>query len=196
MTFMAPIAVPATITERREDERYRRVLATGKLILDECEMFCFVRDLSVGGAKIETLTVPVIGQRLQFEMRGLGPCSARVVWNRGFLVGLAFDTPQDLATVSDRGTRQGYCARAPRFTSNRLAQFRVAGSLIAVELIDLSAGGARLRGAGVMQPDTPGCLILDGIAPRAGFVRWARDGDLGFKFAPILDLPTLMQILT
>ncbi|WP_242187397.1 PilZ domain-containing protein [Sphingomonas sp. CARO-RG-8B-R24-01] len=194
-----PVAAPAAprvVTERREDERYRRVLATGKLMLDDCEMFCFVRDLSVGGAKIETLTVPMIGQRLTFEMRGLGPCFARVVWNRGFLVGLAFDEPQDLAKVADRGTRQGYCARAPRFATNRLAQLRVAGATVAIELIDLSAGGARLRGAGVLKVDTAACLILDGIAPRAGYIRWARDGDVGLKFTPILDLPTLMQILT
>lgn len=195
MTYIAPIAKPDAVVERREDQRYRRVLATGKLVLDDCEMFCFVRDLSVRGAKIETLTVPQIGQRLAFEMRGLAPCSARVVWNRGHLVGLAFDVPQDLGAVSDRGTRQGYCARAPRFATDRLAQLRVAGSTIAVEFVDLSAGGARLRGAEGLRADTPACLILDGIAPRPGFIRWARDGDVGFQFTPILDLPTLMLIL-
>lgn len=196
MTFMAPIPPKESLIERREDERYRRVLATGKIIIDGCEIFCFVRDLSIRGAKIEALTVPAIGQRIAFEMRGLGPCSARVVWNRGFLVGLAFDAPQDLSAVSDRGTRQGYCARAPRFASSRLAQLRIPGSLVAVELVDLSAGGARLRGAGAVQVDTPASLIVDGIAPRAGFVRWARDGDIGFKFTPILDLLTLRQILS
>lgn len=195
MTYMAPIAKPETPVERREDQRYRRVLATGKLMLDDCEMFCFVRDLSVRGAKIETLTVPPVGQRLVFEMRGLGPCAARLVWNRGYLAGLAFDSPQDLGAVSDRGTRQGYCARAPRFATDRLAQLRVAGSTIAVELVDLSAGGARLRGTEALRTDTPACLILDGIAPRPGFIRWSRDGDVGFQFTPILDLPTLMQIL-
>ena len=195
MTYMAPIVPQRQLTERREDERYRRVLATGKLILGDCEMFCFVRDLSTRGAKIETLTVPVIGQQLVFEMRGLGPCSARVVWNREHLVGLAFDSPQDLAAISDRGTRQGYCARAPRFATDRLAQLRIGGSTVAVELVDLSAGGARLRGAGAPRIDTAASLIIDRIAPRAGFVRWARDGDIGFQFTPILDLPTLMQIL-
>lgn len=195
MTFMSPIPMSKMI-ERREDERYRRVLATGKLTLDGCEMFCFVRDLSTGGAKIEMLTVPTVGQRLNFEMRGLGPCAARVVWNRDHLVGLAFDVYQDLATVSERGTREGYSARTPRFAVDRLGQLRVAGSQIAVELVDLSAGGTRLRGVGVLPTDTPACLMLDGIAPRAGFVRWARDGDIGFKFTPILDLATLRQILT
>lgn len=195
MTYMPPIAKLGIVAERREDQRYRRVLATGKLILNDCEMFCFVRDLSVGGAKIETLTVPPIGQRLVFEMRGLGPCSARVVWNREHLVGLAFDTPQDLATVSDRGTRQGYCARAPRFATDRLAHLRVAGATVAVELVDLSAGGARLRGVEGLRCDTPASLIFDHIAPRPGFIRWARDGDVGLQFTPILDLPTLMQIL-
>lgn len=195
MTFMAPI--PAiNATERREDERYRRVLATGKLTLDGCELFCFVRDLSVGGAKVELLTVPTVGQRLNFEMRGLGPCAARVAWNRGHLVGLAFDILQNVAAVSERGTRQGYAARTPRFATDRLGQLRVAGSQVAVELVDLSAGGTRLRGAGILRADTPAALFLDGIAPRAGFIRWARDGDVGFKFTPILDLATLRQILT
>ncbi|RYD26335.1 MAG: PilZ domain-containing protein, partial [Lysobacteraceae bacterium] len=89
----------------------------------------------------------------------------------------------------------GYCARAPRFATDRLAQLRIGGSTVAVELVDLSAGGARLRGAGAPRIDTAASLIIDRIAPRAGFVRWARDGDIGFQFTPILDLPTLMQIL-
>ncbi|MDO7841318.1 PilZ domain-containing protein [Sphingomonas immobilis] len=183
--------------ERRSDVRHKAVLAVGKLIVGGHERFCLVRDISSGGMKVETTHAPERGTLVTVEMRGLAPCRARVAWRDGELAGLMFEEQQDVEVIGNRrADASGWHARAPRFEVDRVAELRVDCRPKIVEVVNVSVGGARLRGVSGFDVNTAGQLLLgNGLAPLAGFVRWNAEDDIGFKFATAIDRKSLMALI-
>jgi hypothetical protein len=183
--------------DRRGDIRHKAVLAVGKLVIDGHERFCLVRDISSGGMKVETTHAPERGALVTVEMRGLAPCRARVAWREGELAGLMFEEQQDVEIFGNRrADAAGWQARAPRFVTDRVAELRVDCRPEIVEVVNLSVGGARLRGVSGFDVNTAGQLLLgNGLAPLVGFVRWNAEDDIGFKFATAIDRKSLMALI-
>lgn len=192
-----PILPHPVAVERRADDRHRSVLAVGKVVVRARERFCLIRDVSSGGLMIETTDAMLPGDRVMVETLGLDACPARVAWFREGAAGLAFEAPQNIDALCRRGVdARGQVMRAPRFRSDRLACLRLAAYDTTVEIVNISAGGARLHGAGGIQGDVPGCLVLGApLSPIAGWTRWAAGEDVGFRFAAALDRRALLTLI-
>jgi hypothetical protein len=186
------------IHDRRGDTRQISVLAIGKLIWGSRELFCIVRDVSSGGLRIEMPDAPPCGSYVIVEMLGLNPCAARVAWRDDCQAGLAFATPQCLELMCRRGLDPtGQTTRGPRFAIDRGGELRLDGRRLVVTLVNISAGGARVRCTGEVVPNRPAQLVLNGIGGQwSGYVRWVANGDFGFSFTPALDLHTLLAAIS
>jgi hypothetical protein len=186
------------VQDRRGDTRQISVLAIGKLIWGNRELFCIVSDVSAGGLRIEMPEAPPCGSYVVVEMLGLNPCAARVAWRDDRQAGLSFATPQCLELMCRRGLDQiGQTTRGPRFATDRGGELRIDGRRLAVSLVNISAGGARVRCTGEVRSNRPAQLVLTGIAGQlSGYVRWVASDDFGFSFTPALDLHTLLAAIT
>ena len=189
-------ALPVPVDSRR-DPRHLTVLIVGKVRGAQGELPCVVNDVSSSGLQARFSSPPALGARLTFSLRGLPERQGVVRWVDGLRAGVEFDQPLDLgAIVSTPSTAR--TPRGPRFACNRSASLILNGRGRAIDLLDVSLGGAKL---GLQPPAAdavgrPAMLILPVIdEPRAGTVRWHRDDRMGFQFVQPLHVDTLTKIL-
>lgn len=187
----------ARFAERRATDRYRSVLTAGRIVIDGRDCFCLVRNVSAGGLMIEMATPPGAGDRVLIETAGLPPCGATVIWREGRLVGLEFETRQDVEIICRRGVADaGLIVRGPRFRSDRVAEFVADGRNSVVEVVNISIGGAKLRGATGIAVNVLGRLIMGKPMPAlAGSVRWTVGEEVGFRFAEPLGREAMAALL-
>lgn len=183
--------------ERRATDRHRSVLTAGKIVFDGRDHFCLVRNVSAGGLMIEMRRPPRTGRRVQIETAGLNPCRATVIWSEDRLVGLEFEQPQNVDIVCRRGVADaGLIVRGPRFRCNRIAEFIADDRSCIVEVVNISVGGAKLRGVSGIGINASGRLVMGKpMPPLAGSVRWRVGEDIGFKFADALSRDMMAVLL-
>ncbi|MBN8809337.1 MAG: PilZ domain-containing protein [Sphingomonas sp.] len=184
-----------TLNDRRDGPRTRSVLALGKIVHAGREHIAIVRDIASGGLKIEMIDPPEPGSYVIVEMLGLNPTPARVAWRRDRQAGLAFSMPQEVERMCRRGRDEsGTAARGPRFTIAARATLRVDGRAVPIDVVNISAGGARLRGLVGVAANLPASLELRrGKGAWSGYIRWLDGADAGFSFTPPLDFRTLLD---
>lgn len=187
----------ARLAEQRSTDRHRSVLTAGKIVVDGRDHFCLVRNVSTGGLMIEMPTPPAPGQRVQIETAGLDPCDATIVWREDRLVGLAFDQAQNVDIICRRGaTSNGLIVRGPRFRSDRVAELVIGQRSCIVEVVNISIGGAKLRGASGLVANDLGRLVMGKpMQPIVGNVRWAVGEELGFQFTDGLSRDAIAVLL-
>lgn len=184
-------------SERRATERYRSVLTAGKIVFGDRDHFCLVRNVSTGGLMIEMPTPPRPGTRVQVETAGLNPCYATVIWSEDRLAGIEFEQPQDVDIVCRRGVADaGLIVRGPRFRSDRVAEFVTSDRNCVVEVVNISVGGAKLRGVTGLAVNALGQLIMGSpMPPLMGSIRWAVGEEVGFRFTDALSRDTMAVLL-
>ncbi|HEX8555612.1 MAG TPA: PilZ domain-containing protein [Sphingomonas sp.] len=192
----APDVPPA---ERREGgKRHQSVLLIGRVVGAGAAPTCLVHDISKAGMMARFAAPPAVGSELTIEIRGLPPVTGTVRWVRGHKAGLQFEEAQDLQQVFHLRRPDGTIARAPRFPLSAPAQLRLNGRRLAGELLDVSAGGAKIAlvDESSVAPGQTGAIHLTMIPDALfGTVCWVREGRAGFRFAAPLPLATLTQIL-
>ena len=191
------LALKSVVTPDRRsgDRRYRPVLLIGR-VEGAGAPVCLVHDISAEGLMARFPDPPAVGDSLSVEVRGLPPIRATVRWIDGPKAGLRFDERQDVTRLFAIQREDGTVARAPRFPLAAPAQLRLGERRLAAELVDLSAGGAKLALTDPVQRGETGALHLSAIdAPLFGALCWSRDDRAGFRFAAPLTLPMLSGIL-
>lgn len=185
--------------DRREGgKRHQSVLLIGRVLGAGAAPTCLVHDISKSGMMARFASPPAVGDILTIEIRGLPPVTGIVRWVRGSKAGLQFEQPQDLDQVFHLRHADGTVARAPRFPLSAPAQLRLNGRRFAGELLDVSAGGAKvaLVDDEAVTPGQTGAIHLTTIPDALfGTICWVRDNRAGFRFATPLPLATLTQIL-
>jgi hypothetical protein len=181
--------------DRRGARRHASVLLVGRVAAAGGESACVILDLSRTGLKARFTAPPSLGERLVIEARGLGPAEAEVRWVSGVRAGLAFAEPQDIHTALGQRTDRRV-PRPPRFAVKLQACLRLAQEEVAVEVIDISAGGAKLTGACRVEDGAAGTLVLraSGLS-RCGTICWTDENHCGFHFADPLPVETLSGIV-
>ena len=187
-----PVAEP----ERRTGKRHSLVLLVGKVLDPAGAHACLVHDVSPTGLMARFTKLPVAGQPICIEIRGLPPIDATVRWVKGFKAGIEFDAPQDVACVFKVKRDDGLVARAPRFPVSAPVSLRIGTQRIKAEALDISPGGAKLAADTSLQRGQAGQILLTETGTALfGTVCWAYDGRFGFKFVAPLPLNTLAEIL-
>ncbi|GGB39061.1 hypothetical protein GCM10011380_30660 [Sphingomonas metalli] len=177
--------------------RINPVLLIGKVIRGDGGVgACIVHDLAPGGLVARFAAAPSVGETLMIEIRGMSAMVGTVRWVNGVKAGVAFASEQPIDAALHPSHDPGELARPPRFAVRTLVALRIREGRYPAELVDISAGGAKLLlDAGVNIGDV-GQLTLPGPpATVFGRVRWEHQGLCGFQFCESLPLPLLTRIL-
>lgn len=187
--------VPQHVDKRR-GQRHASVLLIGRIRHPDGESACLVHDISSHGLMARFTTAPVVGDRMLFEVRGLPEVAATVRWVAGFRGGVEFDRAQDLATVFCLRDDQGHVSRTPRFAMHASAGMRIGDARLAVDILDISPGGVKLRSDVAVHTGQAGSVLLPELNTAAfGSVCWTRDDRFGFRFCTPLPLASLSRVL-
>lgn len=81
-------------SNKREHDR-KSLLADAKLMLESKQASCTVRDISIGGAKIETNCKLESKQSVKLQVEDIGEFVALVAWSRKNYLGLKFTGDQE-----------------------------------------------------------------------------------------------------
>jgi hypothetical protein len=198
---MTPTAADRDRAVVRHVERAPRamtLLITGKLVVEQFEALCRVRNMSATGMMIETLRPLSQGDEVCVHLRSSCSLRARVVWTRQGAAGLAFLTPVDLkAVLAGEAPRSRILRarrpRAPRIAAQCAITVVAGGETHEACLLDISQSGARLRLP--MQPNREERLILSipGLPMKSGAVCWAREGEAGLALYEPLPFDLLAE---
>lgn len=195
-----PVAMPddiAALDRRAGVKRHQSVLLIGRVSGVPGAPVCLVHDISKAGMCARFDVPPTVGDALTVEVRGLPAVTGIVRWVRGRKAGLQFADEQDIERVFNLKGDDGTVARPPRFPLSAPAQLRIDGRRLVAELLDLSAGGAKLAlaAAGPSAGQAGAIHLLRADAPIFGSVAWTREDRIGFRFASPLPLAQLTRLL-
>ena len=182
--------------QRREGKRHTTVLLIGRVRHAGGETACLVHDISSHGLMARFTAAPMIADRILITVRGLPEIAATVRWVNGYKGGVEFDAVQDIAGVFLLRDDQGHIARTPRFAMQASASMQIGDRRIAVDILDVSPGGVKLRSDAAIHAGQAGSILLPEINVTAfGSVCWTRDDRFGFRFCTPLPLASLSRIL-
>ena len=186
-----------TEQERRQDSRLVTVHLVAKLRTIAGESLCLVRNISPGGLTAHVYSKLDIGGAATFEFTSGAVVRATIVWQRDSVAGAQFADRVDIATVF--GLRDllppAPEPRAPRIELDIPATIRVGASHRAVTLNNISQGGAKIHCADILEPGLKLSLLVNGLAPLTGRVRWNREGFAGVAFYTPVAFDLLAQWL-
>jgi len=148
-----------------------------------------VRNISPGGAQIETkLNLPV-GEALSYGWEGIAPIEAEVVWREGDRVGVQNRVPVDGWDVS-------HPPRAVRIPSDLSCRVWEGDTIHRARVANISQTGMRCEGgveipAGTQVTVEVGPLVLPNTT-----VRWCADGAAGLRFGTPIRMEMLITLLS
>ena len=192
-------AAPESAVEqdRREESRQMTVRLVAKLRTPLREELCLVRNLSSGGLTAHVYSAIEDDSAVTFEFASGVVIPARVIWQRDSVMGVQFAERIDPAMILSVRERfpDAPGPRAPRVELTIRATARVDMVHRPVLLSNISQGGAQIR---VEEPVDVGqkvTLLIDGLPPLTGQVRWSREGTAGMAFLSPVPFDLLAQWL-
>jgi len=192
-----PPHTPAAEQDRRDEPRQMTVRLVAKLRTPQREELCLVRNLSAGGLTAHVYSAVEADTPVSFEFASGVIIPARLVWQRDSVVGVQFDERIDPAVILSVRERfpDAPGPRAPRVELNLRATARVATVHRPIVLVNISQGGAQIRAEQPLDVGLKLTLLIDGLPPLTGQVRWSRDGISGMAFLTPVPFDILAQWL-
>lgn len=179
--------------ERRAEPRATLVY---KPLLVEAEHFvgfCLAKNISSSGMMGRFYTHCSTGAPVKVHFNDFHAIAGSIAWSQDGAIGVQFDTLIDvektLALLSQPRQR-GKVNRAPRLAIAVKGEIVCEGRTVPVEVIDISQKGVKLRSPYLNEGDEA-VVKIDGLEPRKGIVKWARDGSAGLNFIRPLDFDQL-----
>lgn len=178
--------------ERRASQRVTLLIRPAKLIADDREFLCVVRDLSDGGIKVRLFAPVPDHQRLVIEFDTGERQRIKIVWQAGELAGFAFVDPVDVDRLiaSHQGT---FPRRQPRLNVAFEAVLCTAGLRTPVVVRDISQRGASVECNGWLMIDELVRLESEVLPTLHAKVRWRRPPRYGLIFEQTFQLPDLAR---
>ena len=181
--------------ERRGGNRHSAVLLLGKLCGDVPGV-CLVHNISENGLMARFVDAPMVGDSVCVEVRGLAPARGTVRWVKGQKAGVQFDSPQPYERIFSNENEDGTIPRPPRFEVTLNADVRLGDRKFAADLIDISAGGAKLTAVEGIQPGLAGHITVPPAGTAIfGTICWVKGGRFGFRFVSPLPIDKLAAII-
>lgn len=194
----APSSAATLDAERRHGARHIAVMRVAKLHTRHGEELCLVRNISAGGLMAHIWSDLTRGDPLTAEFKSGHRASGHVVWRHENRIGMQFGDDIDVPTVlgGDEDPAPGFHARAPRINIAARGRLRCGAHYYAVDLRDISQGGARITSA---DPDVwekidgPIVLSLTGLPAIEGTARWHDSSNAGLAFNTPIPLDTIAR---
>ena len=195
MIFSLTTDVPRP-TDSRADERLLTLLPVARLVADEWQDLCRIRNITAGGLMAQTATPHEAGIPVLLELNSSQRISGSLVWSRDCMVGMKFDQNIDIREIlANRRPRIGFRPRPARLDIQCGATIKIGSLYHKVEVQDISLGGIK-----VMLHDDE-CLgkevliTVESLRPIKGTIRWHRDGMAGIVFHRALTFEELAEWL-
>jgi len=175
----------STDSERRSNERHRVVFRTAKLLLEDHDCFCIMRDISSAGMKLQTFGPMDDIETIDIEFLGGRTLRMHKRWERDGFCGFEFEEPVDIASVIALPNGE-HERRAQRLRMNFPAAIDVDGEVLQVRLLDISLAGAKIAVEKRLRASSQVRIAIDGIGRKRADVRWWRQDFAGLHFhAPL-----------
>lgn len=180
--------------DRRNGERYLRLLRVGALLVEGRRELCLVRNVSAGGMLIRPYSPIEAGTHVSIELKHGETVSGVARWIEDGLVGIAFDEPIDvvaLLTASEDGPQP----RMPRIELSCTAWVREDADIHRTRTVNISQGGMCVEDDSGLRVDADVIVSLAGLGPIAGLVKWQEGDRYGIGFNRVLAVTELMDFL-
>jgi hypothetical protein len=194
-TFSLTTDVPRP-TDSRADERLLALLPVARLVSDEWQDLCRIRNISAGGLMAETTVPHASNVPVTVELNSNQHIAGSIVWVRDTTVGIKFDQNVDLREVlANRRPRIGFRPRPARLDIKCNATIQIGSYYHKVEVRDISLGGIKVR---LHERDLVGrevMVTVESLRPIKGAIRWHQDGMAGIVFQRPLTFDELAEWL-
>lgn len=184
-------------TDSRADDRVSALLPVGKLVADDWQDFCKIRNLSAGGLMADTTSRHEAGVPVIVELNSNQQMPGSIVWVRDTTVGIKFDQNVDLREIlANRRPRIGFRPRPARLDIHCSATVRIGGLYHKVEVRDISLGGIKIY---LEDRDCVGkdaVVTVESLRPVKGTIRWHDNGMAGLVFDRALSFEELAEWLS
>ncbi|CAN5825547.1 hypothetical protein BH11PSE6_BH11PSE6_08620 [soil metagenome] len=188
--------VPPSPSDRRDTLGQVTVLRVAKLLTPHSEELCLVRNISAAGLMAHIYSELNVGERVSAEFKSGHTVSGRVLWRRDGLAGIAFNAPVNAARIladNHDYSASAQQARAPRVGIDVRARIRVGARYYAAMLCNISQSGARVSSGEPFEMGQKLILMLNGLPPIAGSVRWCDQDHAGIAFDNPIAFETLAR---
>lgn len=170
-------------TERRTEERLQTILPVAKLVTDEANLFCRIKNISAGGLMAEVGAPLQVDTKVWVELNSEQRIPGTIVWTRAGSVGVKFDQNVDLRELlANRKPRHGFRPRPPRLEVTCGATVRIGRLYHKVEVRDISLGGMKVALNDWQCAGKPVIATIESLRPVRGKVRWYKGGCAGIVF--------------
>lgn len=195
MIFSLTTDVPRP-TDTRADERLLAILPVAKVLADEWQDLCRIRNITAGGLMAETTSYHEAGVPLLVELNSNQRIRGNLVWTRDTIIGIKFDQNIDIREIlANRRPRIGFRPRPARLDIQCSATIKIGGLYHQVEVQDISLGGikVRLRDRECVGKDV--LVTVESLRPIKGTIRWYREGMAGIVFQQALTFEEVAEWL-
>lgn len=195
MIFSLTTDVPRP-TDTRADERLLANLPVAKVLADEWQDLCRIRNITAGGLMAETTSYHEAGVPLLVELNSNQRIRGNLVWTRDTIIGIKFDQNIDIREIlANRRPRIGFRPRPARLDIQCSATIKIEGLYHQVEVQDISLGGikVRLRDRECVGKDV--LVTVESLRPIKGTIRWYREGMAGIVFQQALTFEEVAEWL-
>jgi hypothetical protein len=169
--------------ERRASARQISVMLTAKLNSGNMQQPCRIVNLSVTGAKLETLIPLTEGEPVLVEFRSDLVIKAKVRWTREGQAGIEFDAPIALQAALRRSEVQigRIKARPPRYRCDARATVENGNKRWQCHVVDISSTGLKIRGAGAVAIRETVMVEIEGLPRHRARVIWTGADMIGLR---------------
>jgi hypothetical protein len=166
--------------------------AIAKLVTVRGEELCVVRGLSRLEARIQVYSNLKVGEKVRIVLGDGAVLTASVTGYQDSIVALRLQGVSDALPAGDEGLPPAapLAPRLPRLDVGLPISLRVGDQQGVATLCNISQGGAKIRASG-LGVGVKVSLLVGGLPPLAGRVRWVRDDFAGMAFYQLLPLETL-----
>ena len=181
--------------ERRTVERVHTLLPVAKLITEDANLLCRIKNISAGGlmAEVGIAEVPV-DTKIWIELNSEQRIPGTIVWTRAGSVGVKFDQDVDLRELlANRKQRRGFQARPPRLQVTCGATVQIGKLYHKVEVRDISLGGMKVALNDWQCTGKAVIVTIESLRPVRGKVRWYKGGYAGIVFNKPLGFEELAE---
>jgi len=182
-TFSLNTEVPRP-DERRVEQRLLSMLPMARLVMEDGQDICRVRNISAAGLMAETTRSHAVGTRVRIEFNSHQQLPGQVVWTRETSCGIKFDQDADLREMlaNRPARRSGQKARPPRLDISCNAELLIDGILYRTKVQDISLGGLKVAISDWNCVGKDVAVTLESLRPVKGTIRWYKEGYAGIVF--------------
>lgn len=184
---------PAVDLDERAAPRFTLLIRTAKLIVEDCEFLCLLRDVSATGVSIRLFHPHILGTRYEIEFETGQRIAADLVWQENQMAGFAFHAPIQVEDVMMGEV--DFPRRDLRFGVEIPVQLHSRTGACNAELFNLSRQGGRIRCATPLALDQPVRIVGPLIPEIEARVRWRTGDTYGLIFDTTFSLAQLAQVL-